>query len=117
MSALTIYKGRTWQRRLTVVDVNTGAPTSIAGATIEFRVKKHTNDPDPPVIVLGVGTGITILTQSGGTLGQADLQVLGTDSAVIPEDVYVAAAVVTLNGQTLPHVVVPPFKLPIMDIP
>jgi hypothetical protein len=115
MSSLTIFKGRTWQRRLTVLDRNTGLPVPIAGATIEFRVKKFTHDPDPPLISLGVGTGITLLNSGAG--GQALLEVLDTASAVIPEDVYIGSVIVTLNGDTLPHVVVPPFKLPIRELP
>lgn len=115
MSSLTIFKGRTWQRRLTVVNPITKLPQPIAGATIEFRVKKYTNDPDPPVISLGVGTGITIL--NGGAGGQALFEVLDTASAVIPEDVYIGAVILTLNGETLPHVIVPPFKIPIRELP
>jgi len=116
MSDLTIYKGRTWTRTLTVTD-STLAPVDITGATIELRIKAHSTDAGSPVIGLGVGSGITILPQTGGTLGQATLTVDGSLSAPIAAGVYVGAVIVTQLGDANPHIVIPPVKIPIRDIP
>lgn len=115
MSSLTIYKDRSWKRRLTVTDPNTGLPADLTGATIVFRVKPHTYSPDPPTIELTVGAGITLLTQSGATLGQADLDLSPSDTVAIEEALYVCDCKVTLNGQTFVHEVVVPTKIPIRD--
>lgn len=112
--SLTIYKGVTWKKTLTVTD-QTGARVDLTGAAIAVRAKKHTSDPNPPVFDLEVGSGVTLRAQSGGTLGQADVQLDGTASAAIPADNYVINVVVTPSGQ-LPQVVVPPTKLPIRDV-
>lgn len=117
MSDLTIYRGRSWKRRLTVTRQDTGAVVDLTGATIELTVKKHTGDPDPPVATRSVGSGITILTQSGATLGQADIEFSSVESAAIVGDagLYVGDVMVELSGETFEHEAVPPVKIPIRD--
>jgi hypothetical protein len=114
MSTLTIYKGQSWKRRLTVTSRDTGLPCDITGASIEFTIKSKASDPSP-TLKLTTGAGITILTQSGATLGQADIEC--TPDAVMSADEgsYVADVVVVLANDTFRHVVVSPIKIPIRD--
>lgn len=68
---LTLYAGETRLLTVTVVDVDTGAPTSIASAdAIEFQANLYPGAADPPLIAKALGSGITRLTQAGATLGQ-----------------------------------------------
>lgn len=112
----TIYKGHTWKRRLTVTNAKDGSPYDITGAAISFRGKFRTSDA-VAVIDFSVGSGITILAQSGATLGQADILLPGTDSAGFAVDSLICAAVVTLTDDVEPKIVLPPFRVSIRELP
>lgn len=113
-STLTIYKDRSWRRILTVRD-QAGDAVSLTGATITVRVKPRTTSPDPPTLELTIGAGITLLTQSGATLGQAQLDLSPSDTAGIDAGLYVLDGQVVLSGDPFVHEAVPPVHIPIHD--
>lgn len=118
MSSPTIYKGQTWKRRLTVTNQKDGTPYDLTGASISFRGKHRTSD-DTALVDLAIGTGIALLTQSGDTLGQADITIDGGISSAFDDSVdsLVCAAIVVLLTDTEPKIVLPPFRVPVRDLP
>lgn len=64
-----LYKGIEWRRRITVVDA-AGAAVDLTGKAIKLQLRRRTTEA--ALIERTVGSGITLLTQSGATLGQAD---------------------------------------------
>jgi hypothetical protein len=117
MTDLTIYKGIAWQRTLTVTRKDTGARRDLTGATIEFRLKRKTTDDDPPLVWLTVGSGITLLAQSGDTLGQATLDISAAASAPLNVMNHVFTVLVTPQGETVPQVAIEPTKIAVRDAP
>lgn len=109
---MTIYKGTTWTRTLTVTMAGTATPKDITGAAITFRARRQPTDPDAQ-ISLSVGDGITI---TDGPNGEAEVTVDGADSALLDTGSYVMAVVVTPSGED-PQVVIPPEKLLVVDMP
>lgn len=103
--AFVLYKGIDWTRRLTVTDDDTGGRTNLAGKVIQVQLRRHTGEA--ALVELTVGDGVTLLTQSGDTEGQADVVIAGADSASLTIASHVIA--VLLDGQ----VVMPPTKLPV----
>lgn len=104
---MLVYRGDAAPLRLTVTD-DEDEPLRLTGATIEVQVKAALGDADPPVIAKAIGTGVTILTQSGDTLGQADIDITGgaggdTDKAPA---LYWLDVVVVLAG-VRGHVIAP----------
>lgn len=73
---MLVHRGDALALRLTITD-DEDERVDITGATIELQVKANLGDADPPTIAKAVGTGITLLTQSGDTLGQADIAITG----------------------------------------
>lgn len=114
--SLTIYKGQTWVRRLTVTNVATGAPYDLTGSSISFRGKHRTSDASP-LVSLALGSGVTLLTQAGATLGQADVTIDGSISAGFNVDSLICAAIVVLPTDVEPKIVVPPIRVEVRDLP
>jgi hypothetical protein len=83
MSLPPIHRGDDASFTLTVLDA-AGAPTNITGDTLELEVKTAAGAPDPALIRKTVGDGITLLAQSGGTLGQATVAIAGTETDLTP---------------------------------
>lgn len=103
--AFVLYKGIEWTRRITVTDDDTGERTDLTGLTVVFQLRRRTSET--ALIDLTVGDGITLLAQSGDTLGQADVVIDGADSALLEVASHVVAVLV--DGD----VALPPLKLPV----
>jgi hypothetical protein len=103
--AFVLYKGIEWRRRITVTDDDTGNRTDLTGKTIAFQLRRRTDDA--VIFEKTASSGITLLTQSGDTLGQADLVVASEDSTSLEVASHVCCVLV--EGQ----VVLPPTKLPV----
>jgi len=87
-----------------------GARQSLVGCQVTFEVKKHDEDPDPPLIEKSIGSGITLLPDSGDTVGQATvvLDPLDTFGPLAPPfGNYRASAWVTFPDGTRTPVVKP----------
>ena len=113
MSA-TIYQGQTWNRRLVVTNLIDGLAYNLTGAANEFRMRRYPTDA-APVVDLTIGNGITLLTQSGATLGMADIDLGAAATAALAPDGYVAAVIVTIAGKNF--VVVPPYRQIVREMP
>lgn len=89
---LTRYESRTITG--TVIDpANADALVNLTTArggltTLEFEVKIHPGAVDPALIHKGLGTGVTVLTQSGTTLGQYTITLVPADFASTPGGTY-----------------------------
>lgn len=101
---MRVYRGDAARYRLTVTD-DADARVDITGATIEVQVRTALGAVDPPSIGKSVGSGITILTQSGDTLGQADVVFASGDTNIAPA-LYWIDVVITLAGDRV-HIVAP----------
>jgi hypothetical protein len=100
-----LYKGIEWRRRFTLVDNDTGARTNLTGKTIVFELRRRTGEAT--LVSLSVGSGITLLTQSGTTLGQADLAIPAPSSTSLE----VASHVYSMKVDD--QVVLEPTKVPV----
>jgi hypothetical protein len=74
MSTLTITQGDSYQFPVTVTDQQTGDALDLSTGTLYCTVKQHISDVDPGLCQLTNGSGITLRTQSGATLGMADVK-------------------------------------------
>jgi hypothetical protein len=104
---LTVMKGESFSRVVTVVDYdNDGELQDLTGATIELQVKALAGAADPAIISLSVGSGITILTQSGDTLGQFRFDLSSAATAAKTPGKYRYDVAVVIGG--VRHYAVPP---------
>jgi hypothetical protein len=102
----TLYKGIDWTRRMTVVD-DDGEAADLTGLTIQAIVRQRANEA--ALVTLTVGDGITLQTQSGDTLGQADIVIDGDDSTTWDQAPH--RLTVLIDGQ----VALAPTKLSVLD--
>jgi hypothetical protein len=109
-----IYKGEDKSYLLTVVDEN-GDRVDITAFSIEFEVKPAAGDADPATIAKSVGLGITILAQSGGTLGQAQIDINPSDTNGIAALLY-KYDVVVIDTTAERHVVIPPSTFEVREV-
>lgn len=110
----TIFKGEDKTYRLTITDAD-NERVDITGFALQFEVKLDVGDADPAIISKTVGAGITILTQSGSTLGQATVEVDSADTSPLAVVVHKYDVVaVDLAGER--HVVVPPSDFDVRDV-
>jgi hypothetical protein len=106
--AFVLYKNIEWTRRLTVTDDDTGERTDLTGLTIAVQLRRRTGEA--ALIELTVGDGVTLLAQSGSTLGQADVTIAADDST----DLDVASHVISVLVEG--DVALPPLKLPVRSL-
>lgn len=105
--AFVLFKGIEWTRRLTVTA--SGVRRNLDGRTLLVQIRRRTGEA--ALVQLTEGAGITTLTQSGETEGQADVVISALASASL--DAPAAhTIVVLLDGQ----VVLPPTKLPVRSL-
>lgn len=90
---INVYRGDQATFRLTVTD-DEDARVDITGATIELQVKTAKGDADPATIAKSVGSGITLLAQTGDTEGQADAVLLSADTDIAPGLRYLSVVIV-----------------------
>lgn len=111
------YESRTLT--LTVVDPDTGFAVDISTGPwqvleLEFEIKTEIDGADPALVSKAIGTGITLLAQSGDTLGQAEI-------AIAPADVAMAAGTyygdvwATFSGGRRSLVVLP-FEITVLGV-
>ena len=82
---LTLYRGESRVITLTVTDPATKQKADLSTGTwqivtCEFQVKVTTTTADPALISKSIGSGITVLAQSGATLGQLQISLSPTDT-------------------------------------
>lgn len=116
MSDLTIYKGVTWEHTLTVTKESDGLPRDLTGAAIVFTALRR-GVGGAPQISLSVGSGITLLTQSGATLGQATVRIEGAASALLAAGMYTYAVRVTPQGEITPQIAIRPTAIAVREYP
>ncbi len=85
-----IYKGQSATFRITVTDED-GERFDLTGATLYFRVKLSVTAADPALIAKASTTPaqITILAQTGDTLGQAEIYLVPSDTSALNAINYV----------------------------
>lgn len=81
-------RGETVELRLVLTDTEGNTFDVTALTAIELRVKKSAGDDDPPILALGLGTGITPLTQTGGDLGACTVIVTADQTFAIPAGLW-----------------------------
>jgi len=108
----TIYRGVTWRDSWTVTNRANGQPYDVTGATITFTGKNRFSDADR-LVDLSVGNGITIT----GSLVEVEID--GAISAAWPAGIesIICAGVALVVGDTEPKVFLPPFRIPVRDMP
>ncbi len=91
-----IYKGIEWRRQVEIADAN-GAAVDLTGRDLVLQIRRRTSYP--VLFELTVGDGITLLTQSGDTLGKANIALPAEDSATLEAAAHVF--VVLLDDQVV----------------
>lgn len=92
-SVLELWKGESRTLTITVVDPDTGFPVNLSAGDwqideLEFQIKSDVEQTDPALVSKALGTGITLLTQSGDTLGQAKVELEPDDTKTRTPGVY-----------------------------
>lgn len=100
---MRVFRGDTLDLVLTVTD-DADEPVDLTGATITLTVKPNPGDAGA-TFTRTVGSGITLRTQSGDTLGQADIAITSANT-LQTAGLYYVDVVVVLAGKTQ-HVVEP----------
>jgi len=101
-----VYRGDSFTFRLTVTDdKDPPEPVDLTGIAIEFEVKPVLDGPDPALIRKTIGAGIALLTQSGDTLGMADVTGSSADTDIAAKIYWLD--VVTIAGGIRTHVIGP----------
>lgn len=90
-----------------VTTLNPEGRVDLTGATVYYTWKRFAGDSNPALLALLTGTGIVHRTQSGDTLGQADISVLYTDTDPLMADEYHRDVWVVLPGDDR-KIVLPP---------
>jgi hypothetical protein len=84
MTTLTITQGDSYQFPITVSDEDTGQAIDITSGSLYCTVKQQMSDADPGLCQLTEGSGITLRTQSGATLGMADIKFTPAQTTTFP---------------------------------
>lgn len=95
---LRVPRGDYVKYRLTVTD-DEDERVDLTGSTIELQVKTALGAVDPPLIAKSIGSGITLLTQSGDTKGQADIVLLPADTNITSALYYLDIVLVEAGTQ------------------
>jgi hypothetical protein len=112
---IVIYKGEDKSFILTFTDENGDRIDLTPFTAIEFEVKVKAGDADPALISKTLGAGITKLTQSGLTLGQAQLDVDGPDTSGLTARLH-KYDVVAIDGSAQRHTVIPPNDFDLREV-
>jgi hypothetical protein len=98
-------------------ETNPEGRVDLTGATVYYRWKRYQNDPNPAEIAKSSGdpAEILILTQSGDTLGQADVFLVPSDTDTLTSGInHYWDAWVELSDGTR-HAAIPPSKAYLID--
>jgi hypothetical protein len=111
------HRGTTIEYVLTVSSNGTADDLSLA-TSLELQLKAEVDGADPALVSLGIGTGITLRTQSGTTLGMADVVIPYTALASVADGTYWMDVVVTYSGSPNPirRLVIPPTKVMVRGV-
>ncbi|HUS27550.1 MAG TPA: hypothetical protein VMZ53_03550 [Kofleriaceae bacterium] len=93
MTPIELWKGESRTLTVTVVHPDTGFPVDLSAGTwqidtLEFQIKSDVEAADPALVSKSLVGGITLLTQSGDTLGQAEIEIDPADTQSITPGVY-----------------------------
>lgn len=106
--AFVLFKGIDWNRRIVITDEDTGLPSDLTGIQVAVTLKRRSSDA--ALVILAVGSGVTLCTQSGATLGMADVTIVGGLTATLDAANHVITVLV--DGQ----VAIAPTKLAVRDV-
>lgn len=101
---MRVWRGDSATYVLTVTD-DEDEPIDLTGMSIALQVRSAPGASGDPVIDKSVGDGITLLAQSGDTLGQATVELLSADTDKEPGLYYLDAKVA--DGADVQHVIEP----------
>ena len=77
---LKLFAGESRTYRATITN-EAAQPLDLSGdVVLEFQVKQSVGAADPALISKTIGAGITLLPQTGATLGQVELALLPADT-------------------------------------
>lgn len=113
----TLYRFESKTLTGTVIDPDNGDAlvnlnTAHGGVTaLEYQVKVRPGAADPPAISKAIASGITILTQSGTTLGQFTVALVPADFSTVPAGQYYYDVVLIFSDTTRMYVVKPSLVL------
>lgn len=84
-SPVRIIVGEALRLLITVEDGDTGELFDLSVfADLELEVKVADGDGDPALLAKSIGSGVTVLPQTGATLGQAEIAITTTDTSTTP---------------------------------
>lgn len=113
VSPLVLWRGESRTILVTVTDPETGDRANLASGTfqadeLEFEIKTAAGAPDPALISKSLANGgVSLLPQSGDTLGQAHVGIGPTDFAAIAAGIYSYDVVLVLATGARIYVVKP----------
>lgn len=85
-----------------------GEPQDLTAATaIEYQLKASVGDPDPALISLSIGAGITLREQAGANLGVADIVVSSALADTLAPGTYAEEVVTVFPGDVRRYLVGP----------
>ncbi len=103
MADHTLRRGDAATITVTVVDGNLAA-LDLTGKTLRFTAKRSVKDAQAAAVLAKVtGSGITHQTQSGATLGKADVAILPADTSGLPAHPTTLVYDVQLTDGTNPY--------------
>lgn len=111
---IELWKGESRTLTVTVVDPDTGFPVDLSSvdwliAAIEFQVKADVETADPPAIAKSIGSGITLLAQTGDTLGQAEIELEPADTSTLTAGQYKYDVVAVFDDGRRTYVIKPSY--------
>lgn len=83
-TTLTIKQGDSFEFPITVTDLDTQQAVDISSGSLYCTVKARPSDADPGLCQLTIGSGITLRTQVGATLGMADVKFTPAQTGAFP---------------------------------
>jgi hypothetical protein len=105
--AFVLYKGVEWSWRGTITDDADGTRTNLTGLAVTLELRRRSTEN--PILTLSIGSGVTLLTQSGPTLGQCDFVIGAAQSVDFAARNH--HIVVKVDGE----IALAPLKLPVRD--
>lgn len=107
MATIELWKNESRTLTVTVTNPDDGFPVALdAGewelSALEFQVKSDVEAADPPLLSKSLGSGITLLDQSGDTIGQAEIEIEpGDTTGMTPGAFKYDVAATFTNGRRI----------------
>ena len=112
---IAVFKGTHRSFILTFIDEEGELVDLTAWTDIEVQVKWKAGDADPPLIAKALGSGVTLLAQSGVTLGQARVDFVPDDTKLMVARVY-KWDVIGIDEDGFRHASIPPSDFDLRDV-